>query len=468
MTNPKSPREPLTKEAPNLLGEQIEQLRQIFAHAFSEDKVDFEKLRAALGDVADERAERYSFAWAGKRDAIRLLQTPSRATRIPAPREGVSVADTQNLFIEGDNLEVLKLLYKPYLGRVKMIYIDPPYNTGNDFVYPDNYADPLKTYLERTQQITSNPETSGRYHSAWLSMMYPRLFLARQLLREEGVIFVSIDDHEVHKLQMVMNEAFGEENFIGQITDSISHNPLVTHRTHPHHKFQAAPNSASRFLLYAASGKLVQPEQPDRILTQDTLLFCPRDIQLIDAGNHLLHAADEMRIVTSGDKVVYTGKINRKPESTEIKVDGIVVEIRLQIFTRRLADILLTLRVRFVASVEALRKIRNCSTQVTQNPADFGEPLHHSAKHETGCRERRIGKETDQRHQHIVQHCLNADWIGRVDEEGQVHCICFFVHRPKPLVAECDAIRIAEQRRSLQTQPRNRALQFDHRGLRII
>ena len=179
MTNPKSPREPLTKEAPNLHGEQIEQLRQIFAHAFSEDKVDSEKLRAALGDVVDERAERYSFAWAGKRDAIRLLQTPSRATLIPAPREGVNVADTQNLFIEGDNLEVLKLLYKPYLGRVKMIYIDPPYNTGNDFVYPDNYADPLKTYLERTQQITSNPETSGRYHSAWLSMMCPRLFLAR-------------------------------------------------------------------------------------------------------------------------------------------------------------------------------------------------------------------------------------------------------------------------------------------------
>jgi adenine-specific DNA-methyltransferase len=217
MTDAKSQREPVAKESADLLVEQIETLRQIFPHAFSEDTVDFEKLRAALGDFVDERPERYSFTWAGKRDAIRLLQTPSRATLIPAPREGVNVANTQNLFIEGDNLEVLKLLYKPYFGRVKMIYIDPPYNTGNDFVYPDNYADPLKTYLELTQQITSNPETSGRYHSAWLSMMYPRLFLARQLLREDGVIFVSIDDHEVHNLRMVMNEVFGEENLIQHI-----------------------------------------------------------------------------------------------------------------------------------------------------------------------------------------------------------------------------------------------------------
>ena len=137
------------------------------------------------------------------------------------PEESVNFDTTQNLFIEGDNLEVLKLLYKPYFGRVKMIYIDPPYNTGNDFIYPDNFADPLDTYLQLTGQkdaegnlLTTNPETSGRYHSAWLTMMYPRLFLARQLLREDGVIFVSIDDHEVHNLRMLMNEIFGEENFV--------------------------------------------------------------------------------------------------------------------------------------------------------------------------------------------------------------------------------------------------------------
>ncbi len=189
--------------------------------AFTEGKIDLEKLRATLGDLADDRLERYSFSWAGKRDAIRLLQAPSRATLIPARDESLDFDATQNLFIEGDNLEVLKLLYKPYFGRVKMIYIDPPYNTGNDFVYPDNFADPLDTYLQLTGQkdsagnlLTSNPETGGRYHSAWLSMMYPRLFLARQLLREDGVIFVSIDDHEVHNLRLLMNEIFGEENFV--------------------------------------------------------------------------------------------------------------------------------------------------------------------------------------------------------------------------------------------------------------
>ena len=166
---------------------------------------------------------RFSFTWAGKDDAIALLQTPSHATLVPCPEESVNFDATGNAFIEGDNLEVLKLLFKPYFGRVKLIYIDPPYNTGQDFVYPDNYADPLKTYLQLTGQmdaegnlLTSNPETSGRYHSAWLSMMYPRLFLARQLLREDGVIFVSIDDHEVHHLRMLMNEVFGEENFVAQ------------------------------------------------------------------------------------------------------------------------------------------------------------------------------------------------------------------------------------------------------------
>lgn len=214
MTDAKSRGEPVAKGTASLLAEQTEQMKALFPECFCEGKVDWEKLRAALGDSVDERAERYSFTWAGKRDAIRLLQTPSRATLVPARDESVDFDATENSFIEGDNLEVLKLFYKSYFGRVKMIDIDPPYNTGNDFVYPDNYADPLKTYLELTQQITSNPETSGRYHSAWLSMMYPRLFLARQLLSEDGVIFVHIDDHEVHNLRLLMNEIFGEENFI--------------------------------------------------------------------------------------------------------------------------------------------------------------------------------------------------------------------------------------------------------------
>lgn len=208
--------------SPNILVEQTEQLKLVFPQVFSEGKIDFKKLRAALGDLVDTQPERYSFTWAGKRNATLLLQTPSYATLTPSEDESVNFEDTQNLFIEGDNLEVLKLLYKSYSGRVKMIYIDPPYNTGGDFVYPDNYADPLETYLEVTGQkdaagnlLTSNPETSGRYHSAWLSMMYPRLYIARQLLRDDGVIFVSIDDHEIHNLRLLMNEIFGEENFIG-------------------------------------------------------------------------------------------------------------------------------------------------------------------------------------------------------------------------------------------------------------
>lgn len=216
--------EPVQKETPNIAAEQRARLKGLFPEAFTEGKVDFEKLRATLGDLVDDGPERYRFTWAGKRDAVRLLQTPTRATLVPCREESLNFDQTGHIFIEGDNLEVLKLLYKPYFGRVKMIYIDPPYNTGNDFIYPDNYADPLGVYLQLTGQqdaegnlLTSNPETSGRYHSAWLSMMYPRLFLARQLLREDGVIFVSIDDHEVHNLRMLMNEVFGEENFVASV-----------------------------------------------------------------------------------------------------------------------------------------------------------------------------------------------------------------------------------------------------------
>ncbi len=224
-TEPAAKGQPVEDTSADVFEDRLATLRQLFPEAFGEGGIDFECLRASLGDEIDGRPERYTFSWAGKRDAMRILQTPTRATLTPAPEESVEWDTTQHLFIEGDNLEVLKLLYKPYFGRVKMIYIDPPYNTGNDFIYPDNYADPLDTYLKLTGQkdgngnlLTSNPETSGRYHSAWISMMYPRLFLARQLLREDGVIFVSIDDHEVHNLRMLMNEVFGEENLVAQVT----------------------------------------------------------------------------------------------------------------------------------------------------------------------------------------------------------------------------------------------------------
>ncbi len=169
-------------------------------------------------------ADKFSFNWAGKSNAIKSVLIPSKLTLDPKPNESIKWDESENLFIEGDNLEVLKLLQKAYFEKVKMIYIDPPYNTGHDFVYNDNFSAPLDNYLKQTGQktetgesVTTNKETNGRYHSAWLSMMYPRLKLAWNLLREDGVIFVSIDDNEVHHLRMLMDEVFGEENFVAQL-----------------------------------------------------------------------------------------------------------------------------------------------------------------------------------------------------------------------------------------------------------
>jgi adenine-specific DNA-methyltransferase len=231
----------VAKTSPDIAAERTEALRELFPEAVSESKVDFDKLRAALGDEVDGGPERYSFSWAGKRDAIRLLQVPSRATLVAAPEESVNFGATGHVFIEGENLEVLKLLYKAYAGRVKMIYIDPPYNTGNDFIYPDNFADPLDTYLKLTGQkdgdgnlLTSNPETSGRFHSAWLSMMYPRLFMARQMLKEDGILLISIDDTEQANLRLILNEIFGEENFLATIVwkGATDNNPTRIAREH--------------------------------------------------------------------------------------------------------------------------------------------------------------------------------------------------------------------------------------------
>ena len=203
--------------------ERLEQLRQAVPEAFADGKVNWETLREILGERLEdesEAAEHFGLAWPGKREARRLAAMPPQGALHPTPGEGVDENNTRNLFIEGENLEALKLLLKPYAGRVKMIYIDPPYNTGNDFVYKDDYREPLASYLQLTgqadeagQALTTNTKTGGRYHSNWLNMIYPRLVLARQLLREDGVIFVSIDDHEVHNLHAIMGEVFGEECF---------------------------------------------------------------------------------------------------------------------------------------------------------------------------------------------------------------------------------------------------------------
>jgi adenine-specific DNA-methyltransferase len=215
-----TPDESLSHSA-EIVTDNVEQLRALFPEAFTEGKIDFDVLRQVLGDAVDEREEKYGLNWHGKRKARQLALTPSTGTLRPCPEESVDWDTTQNLMIEGDNLEVLKLLQKSYAGKVKLIYIDPPYNTGKDFVYPDNFQDNIRNYLEITGQvsdggnrITSNTETSGRFHTDWLNMMYPRLKLARNLLQENGVIFISIDDGEVASLRQVLDDVFGPENFI--------------------------------------------------------------------------------------------------------------------------------------------------------------------------------------------------------------------------------------------------------------
>lgn len=202
----------------DLEGANKEKLQSVFPECFTEGRLDIDKLLSLCGEYITDDYEKYEFKWKGKSDCLRLAQRRSTATLRPCPSESVAFDTTQNLYIEADNLEVLKLLQKSYFRKVKMIYIDPPYNTGNDFVYADDFKDPLARYKEVTQQTTkSNPETMGRYHTNWLNMMYPRLRLAANLLRDDGVIFISIDEHEEHNLRKIYDEVFGEEHFIASV-----------------------------------------------------------------------------------------------------------------------------------------------------------------------------------------------------------------------------------------------------------
>lgn len=202
----------------DIVSENVSKLKEIFPEIITEDKIDFEKLKLILGEEIDLDTERYSFTWPGKSQAIRESQKQSTGTLRPCKEESKNWDTTQNLYIEGDNLEVLKLLQKGYNDKIKAIYIDPPYNTGKDFVYKDDYKDNLKNYLELTGQtkngkrFTTNTESEGRFHSNWLNMMYPRLKLARNLLTDDGVIFISIDDTEVENLRKICDEIFGEDN----------------------------------------------------------------------------------------------------------------------------------------------------------------------------------------------------------------------------------------------------------------
>lgn len=209
--------------------EKLKALREVLPEVFTENQIDWEKLKATLGENINFSNERYVLNWAGKSDAFKILQVPSTKTLVPAKDESVNFDETQNIFIEGENMEVLKVLQKSYFGKVKMIYIDPPYNTGNDsFIYPDKFSETKADYEKRVGDkdeegymtkdgmFKKNSKENGQYHSNWLNMMMPRLYLAKNLLRQDGMIFVSIDDNEVHNLRLLLNEVFGEENFVGQ------------------------------------------------------------------------------------------------------------------------------------------------------------------------------------------------------------------------------------------------------------
>lgn len=220
------------------------ELGQLFPEVMADGKIDVEKLKLLLGEAVEESPERYGLDWPGKREAMRLAQKQSTATLEPMDSESVAWDTTKNIIIEGDNLEVLKLLQKSYYGQVKLIYIDPPYNTGNDFVYNDDFAEPTESYLSRSGQAdgegfrtSSNRETSGRFHSDWLSMMHPRLLAARNLLAPDGVIFISISDRESHNLRLLVEEIFGPENFIADIAHrsraSVSSDKIIS-ENHTH------------------------------------------------------------------------------------------------------------------------------------------------------------------------------------------------------------------------------------------
>ncbi len=217
-------------------------LGQVFPEVFAEGSIDFDQLKRSLGEWVDPGKERFGLNWPGKAECMKIIQQPSVATLKPVRAESVNFDETENLFIEGDNLEVLKLLQKAYFGKIKMIYIDPPYNTGKEFIYPDKYAETLETYLEYTKQIdeegkrlSTNTEQEGRFHSRWLNMIYRRLYLARSLLCDDGAIFISIDDNEDGSLRKLCDEIFGEENFLAKFswrTDGNFDNQAKIKRTH--------------------------------------------------------------------------------------------------------------------------------------------------------------------------------------------------------------------------------------------
>lgn len=236
----------------NIEKENINKIKELFPEAVEEGKIDFDVLRELLGDEVDESREKYQFSWKGKAESIKIAQSPTKLTLRPVKNASKNWNSTENIYIEGDNLEVLKQLQKTYSGNVKMIYIDPPYNTGKDRVYKDKLEQNIDDYLNQTEQeCSSNPESNGRFHTDWLNMMYPRLMLAKNLLKRDGVIFISMDDHEISNLKTICNEIFGETNFEGHIHWRRRHNQ-------PNDKTKMVGIVAEHILCYAKDSKYLK------------------------------------------------------------------------------------------------------------------------------------------------------------------------------------------------------------------
>lgn len=320
----------------NVINENIQKLKELFPEAFKENKVDFDMLKAFLGDFVEKEKERYEFNWNGKSEAIRMALKQSSATLRPCKEESKNWDATENLYLEGDNLEVLRVLQDSYRGKIKMIYIDPPYNTGNDLIYKDNFSDNIKNYKNKTQQSSiANPETNGRFHSDWCSMIYPRLRIAKNLLTEDGVIFISIDDKEVHNLRKICDEIFGSDNFITNFIWVNSNSSKNDNKDLNECDFRINGANSGKFksgheyiLAYAKLGKnfnfrLKEKEYKDRILIRE----------LTKNGNNKSEFTipKNTKIYSSQLSGIWSKEVGGEKEKIELKgdlkiKDGVILE----------------------------------------------------------------------------------------------------------------------------------------------
>jgi adenine-specific DNA-methyltransferase len=302
--------------------ELAEALKINFPSVFSDGKVDCEKLKLALGENYQLTSEKYGLSWTGKSDCFREIQLGITATLKPNKEESVDFDKTGNVFIEGDNLEALKVLQRSYYGKIKCIYIDPPYNTGNDFIYNDNFRKTRKEEMEDSGELDGNgdltradglsvnhKDSNGHFHSDWLNMMYPRLFLARNLLKQDGVIFVSIDDNEVHNLRMIMNEIFGEENFVGEI---------IWHK-------KTQPSFLSREIATVKENILFYKKTSSPIYTYGGKTNPDKNIELLNISNNLCKRtfSKDNILIKNGDYsgILKKGKYGRSPLQVELFED---------------------------------------------------------------------------------------------------------------------------------------------------